>query len=249
MQILGCKFDMGNHTKGDIIEIRASGSPFSGKEPEKFFLVEVPEVPMDDFLDYTKSWERLLDFEVVAQDLSIDGFRLKLFSALTNGAAGIITKAEVEAFIQSWNGAVFSWGANEVVFDIAIYNALISPAFWEFDVSGVVFSELSYVQATGVHTIQMDYSAIDKNPTYAESYVRSKGLTITYHDQKILRYEATRTIARSIFQDDLKEKSRKAVTRRRYYLASAVVDYIVGQGGTITTDKATLLNYINDKVA
>ncbi len=240
---------MGNHTKGDIIEIRASGSPFGGKEPESFFLVEVPEIPMDDFLDYTKSWERLIDFEVVAQDLSIDGFRLKLFSSLINGAQGIITKDEVESFIQSWNGTVFSWGNNEVVFDIKIYDALVSQSFWEMPLTGVVFSGVSYDQETGIHTIQCDYTGISRNPTDVENYVRGKGLDIIYHNERIIRYEATRAKARELFQNDLKEKSRKKITRRRYYLTSAVLDYIVGQGGTITTDKETLLSYIKDKVA
>lgn len=240
---------MGNHTKGDVVEIRASGSPFSGKEPEKFCLIEVPEVPMTQFLEYSKSWERLIEFAVVGQNLSLDGYRLRLYSTLINGTQGIITKAEVESFIQSWNGSVFSFGTNEVVFDVTIYNALTSPAFWEFDNSDIVFSEISYDQATGVHRIQADYSALSKNPTYVEQYVRGKNLTIVYHDQKVLRYDATRTVVRGAFQDDLKEKSRKTVTRRRYYFTSAVVDYIVGQGGMITTDLATLQGYIKDKVA
>ena len=250
MQLLIMKQDRPPHYKGDVVEVRATGAPFGGKEPEAFVLVEVPDVPMADFEGYNLAWQREIDFEVVASDPAQDGFRLRLFSSTENAGAGAITKEEVDSFITAWGGTIVSYGANEVVFDITIYSALTSPAFWELPniAENVVFSELSYDQATGVHRIQADYSALGNNPTYVERYVRRMGLTIVSHQDKILTYDADRATVREAFQEDLKEKGRKRVARRRYHIGTDVVDTIIGNGGTYTTDKATLLNYIRDKV-
>ena len=250
MQLLIMKQDRPPHFKGDIVEIRASGTPFGGREPESYVMVEVPDVPMTDFEHHNMSWEREIEFEVVGSDPAIDGFRLRLFSITNNGALGAIAREDVEAFITSWGGSLVSYAANEVIFDLTIYGALTSGAFWEIPnmADSIVFTEVSYDQANGVHRIQADYTARDNNPTYVERYVKRMGLTIVSHSNKILTYDADRSTVRDAFQKDLKEKSKKQVARRRYHLTSAVVDTIIGAGGTYTTDMATLLNYIQDKV-
>jgi hypothetical protein len=46
MQLLIMKQTKGAHLKGDIVEIRATGTGFGGSEPDAFVLVEVPDVPM-----------------------------------------------------------------------------------------------------------------------------------------------------------------------------------------------------------
>lgn len=251
MQLLIMKQDKPPHYKGDIVEIRASGTPFGGKEPGAFVMVEVPNVPMKDFEDYNLSWQRTLAFEVVASDPEQDGFRLRLYSETENTGAGTITKEEIDSYIESWNGTIVDYGANEVTFDITIYGALTSPAFWELPniAENVVFSELSYNQSTGIHRIQADYSALGNNPTYVERYVQRMGLEIVSHQDKVLVYDADRAVVSDAFQKDLKEKGDKRVARRRYHVSESVVDTIVNNGGTYTTDKDTLLNYVTDKVA
>ncbi|MCA1800759.1 MAG: hypothetical protein LC687_07410 [Actinobacteria bacterium] len=250
MQLIIMKQDKPPHYKGDIVEIRASGTPFTGKEPDAFVLVEVPDVPMKEFEGYNLSWQRTLAFDVVASDAAQDGFRLRLYSETENSGAGAITKEEIDSFIQAWSGTIVSYGANEVVFDITILGALTSPAFWGLDniASQVIFSELSYDQATGIHRIQADYSAIGNNPTYVERYVQRMGLEIISHQNKVLVYDADRDVVSKAFKDDLKDKGDKQVTRRRYHISTGVVDTIIGAGGTYTTDKATLLSYVKDKV-
>lgn len=248
MQLLIMKDDRPPHYKGDIVEVRASGTPFGGREPEAFVLVEVPDVPMTAYEHYNNAWERIIDFSIVAQDAAQDGYRIRLFSTLTAGELGVITKDHVEAFIASWGGSVYSWASNEVVFDIRIYDALVSTAFWEIDISNVVFSELSYDQGTGIHRIQANYNALGNNPTYIERYVRGKNLNIISHADKVLVYDADRNIVRDHFQNDIKEKSKSTIVRRRYYVNPGVVDFIIPQGGRITTDEATMLSYLRDKV-
>jgi hypothetical protein len=250
MQLLIMKYDKGTHTKGDIVEIRASSTGFGGLEPVTFVLAEVPDLPMADYKDKSSAWERLIDFSVSGQDLSVDGYRLKLFSTLVAGTSGIITREEVEAFINSWGGVVFSVAVNEVLFDITIFDALTSKPFWDGrDISQILFSEISYDQETGIHQIQADYSALENNPTYIETVIANKGMTVTSHNEKIITFEGDRETARNEFQKDIKEKSKKLVERRRYYVNPGVVDYIINQGGSIVTSKATLDTYIKDKLA
>jgi hypothetical protein len=244
------KQDKPPHYKGDIVEIRASGTPFGGAEPDAFVMVEVPDIPMDDFEGYNLAWQREIEFGVVTSDPATDGFRLRLYSSTANNGLGSIAREDVESFITAWGGSVHSYADNEVVFDITIYDALTAPAFWEIpDIAAqVVFTELSYDQATGVHRIQADYSALGNNPTYVERYAKRMGLTIVSHSSKVLTYDAERSTVNNAFQKDLKEKARKQVARRRYHIADSVVDTIISNGGTYTTDKATLLNYVKDKV-
>jgi len=252
MQLLITKADKPPHYKGDIVEIRASGASFSGdRELAGFVLVEVPGVPMADYRQYNCKWERLIEFEVVAQDASQDGYRLRMFAATVNGALGAITRADAETFIESWGGTVHSFGPNEVVFDVRIYDALTSPAFWgldaDFDISGIEFSEISYDEGTGIHRIEADYSALGNNPSYVEMHVAKNGLVAVSHDNQVLVYDADRSVAREVFEADLADKTKRKVARRRYHVSAAVVDYIVGQGGRVSTDLSTLAGYIRDK--
>ena len=234
--------------KGDIIGVRATGTPLPGPT-SPHVIAEVLDLPMDDFEQYKAKWERVVDFEVVASDPAQDGFRLRLYSTTANAGQAEITKDEAEGFIQSWGGTVHSWGTNEVIFDITIYDALVSQAFWDIDISSAVFSELSYDQGTGVHRIQADYSAMGNNPTAVERYVRRMGLTIVSHSDRVLTYDADRTVVRAAFEKDMTDKARKNIKRCRYYFGEGVVDTIVTNGGYMTTDENTMLSYIKDKVA
>ena len=250
MQLLIMKQDRGVHTKGDIVEVRATGTPFTGREPDRFVMVEEPDTPMAEYLHYNGSWERIIDYGIVASNLVVDGFRLRLFSPLVDSSLkGAITRAEVERFIQSWNGTVFSVSPNEVVFDLLIYDALKSAAFWEVDITGVIFTETSYAQATGIHTVEIDYNAIGNNPTYVEKYVIKKGATVVSHSGKVLTAEFTRADVRAEFEEDIRQKARRQIEKRRYRVPSGVVDAVIANGGTMTPDITTLVSWIEDKTA
>jgi len=54
---------------------------------------------------------------------------------------------------------------------------------------------------------------------------------------------------RQAFEVDINRKARKMLIRRRYHVSSNVVDYIIGQGGMISTDTETVMTYIKDKAA
>lgn len=234
--------------KGDCIEVRASSTLFTGKEPDKFVMVDVAGVPMLNYEGYMKAWERLIDYEEINQNLSIDGFRIRLYSPLISSLGdGKITKDEVEPFINNWGGTVYSFGENEVVFDILIFDALKSVNFWEVDIANVIFTETNYNQTIGIHSVQIDYSGIGNNPTYIEKYVERKGAVIIDNANKVMNIEIHRSVVRNEFESDIRNKAKKIIKGRRYYIENGVVDYIIGQGGTLTTDLTTLLGYLQDK--
>ena len=252
MQALFLKHDAGPRFKGDLTEVRASGSPFTGLDPNDFVMVEV-DTPMAAYEQYTRNWPRLIDFDVINQNLALDGFRLRLFSTNVNGVLGAVTRADVEAFISNWGGVVHSVAANEVVFDILIFDALTSLGFWgrsyeQADISNMQFTEVAYDQGTGIHRIELDYSLTGRAPSEAERYVERKGLPVVSHVESALTYDADRSVVRTAFQNDIRNKSQRVVAKQRYHVSGAVVDYIVGQGGMITTDVATLAGYIQDKM-
>ena len=249
MQLIAMKEDRGTHRKGDIIEVRATGSPFVGKEPDDFVMVEVPGIPVVDFDHTDKPWQRSLAFEVVGRNAALDGYRIRISADNTNSTVGAVVRADVERWITSWGGTVFSEGPNEVVFDLAVYDALTSTEFWEFDLCDVVFEELSYDEVTGVHRMSADYSATSiNNTTYVERRAMRQSVTIISHADKVLVYEATSGNVKDDIQEFIKRRAGRSA-RRRYYFSPAVVDYVIAQGGVITTDRATLETYIRDKVA
>ena len=251
MQLLINKIDFTVYLKGRYLEVRASSSPFGGNEPDKFVLIHVLNLPMTDYLYLDTAWERIIEYEIVSSNPTVDGYRIRLYSPLIDSAnKGQITLAEVEAFINGWGGTVFSSGTNEVVFDILIGDAIQSQRFWRINLTNVVFTENSYTQATGIHELEIDYSAAngisDYAPSRIEKYVTRKGGVVLSHQDEVVTAEFHRSDVRTLFQEDIRLKSQKIIEPKRYYVGTGVVDYIVGQGGEITIDISTLLSYIHD---
>lgn len=248
MQLIFLKEDKVNQFKGDCIEVRASSTPFTGKEPDHFIMIDIPSLPMTSYEHYNNAWDRIIDYEIVNQDLSLDGFRIRLFSSIVSPSGfGKITKDEVVNFIHNWGGSVFDFGDNEVIFDITISDAIESQGFWEVPIGGVVFNEINYDQGTGIHTIEIDYNSIGNNPTYIERFIANKGGVILSNNNKRITAELTRTDVRNEFENDIKQKAKQTIAVRQYYVSSAVIDNIIGQGGTTETDISTLLGYLQDK--
>jgi hypothetical protein len=128
MQMIIMAQDRPPHYKGDIVEMRASGTSLPGPT-SPYVVAEILNTPLDNYLTYHAAWKREVDFEVVSHDEAADVYQLRLYSTTANAGQGEITKDDVEAYIQSWNGVIDSWGANEVYWTISIYDALTSQAF------------------------------------------------------------------------------------------------------------------------
>ncbi len=242
-------FREGAYRKGDVVEVRANNAFYGAAEglPD-FIIVKAPALLMGVARDYMKVWESEIQFEVVNSNLAVDGHRIRLFTA-NNSVSGLgnVTRTQVEEFITKWGGTVASVAANEVVFDITIMDAIQSAGYWDIDLTGVVFTEVSYDQPSGVHVIDADYNAIGNNPSYIETFLENKVRTVISHDAKVVRFDVDRATVRSVFEADIAEASKKRIERRRWYMAPASVDTVITAGGTSTATPAQLNTYLKDR--
>jgi len=242
-------FREGAYRKGDIVEVRADGGVFGQKEGLPLFIrVKVPGLLIRDLKQYVDKWDVDIKFDVVASDPSIDGFRLRLFNANTNASGqGNTERAKVEAFIEKWNGTVVSVAPNEVRFDITVMDAFQSEGYWDVDTSGVVFTEVFYDQATGIHTVDIDYNAIGNNPSYIENFLDAKVLSVVEHANKVIRVTVDRGMVRQEFMDDINREAEGRVERRRWYIDPAQVSTIVAAGGETTVTVGQLAANLKDR--
>ena len=245
MQLIIMRQDFGNHFRGDVVEVRASGTPFA--PTAVFAMVDVPDALLKDWQKYSGAWDRMLAFDIVAHNEALDGYRLRLYSETANAENGIITKEEVETTVAAWNGVIHSFGTNEVVFDITIFDALKSAAFFEINTSAVSFSETAYDSLTGIHQVRADYSALPNNPTYIERYLMQEGMDIIAHADHVIVYEANRQTVKARFERYLRQLAMTAIERRRYYVGDGVVTAIENAGGTLETDIPTITAHLRDK--
>lgn len=232
----------------------------------KFVKVRVTDSTVSDFdtwmattygagLNFISGWDRKIDYEIIGSDLSLDGWRLKVFATnpgLTNKAG--ITQAMVESFITKWNGAVFSFAANEVIFDIAVFasvspGAIQSEGFWGFNPSQIVFTENSYTQTGGIHVIEADYSAMAQvKPEQAERAVTEKGGTINSHGGSVVTFTITRSDVLDVFKSEVRRAAENTVFRKQFVITEALVNTIISEGGLREVTLATLQTYIQNRL-
>jgi len=239
------------YRKGDIVEVRANSGIFGQKEglPD-FVRVKVPSLLISDVRHYMDVWRTELKFTVVASDPSQDGFRLKISNDKTDPAGtGNVTKEQVEKFITKWGGAVVSFGPNEVIFDIRVFDAFKSKGYWDVSIGGVVFNEVSYDQITGIHMVDIDYNAIGNNPTYVENFLDSKVDTVISHANKIIRVTVSRSTVKAEFEEAISSGGKRMIGRRRWYITPEQVDIIIGLGGMVTISTAQLNSSVKDRLA
>lgn len=237
--------------KGDIVTTQVAGHPIGAAEqPPAFVRVRVPDMDWIAARQHAQAWVSSLGFAVVASDLSQDLHRIRLYNLTASASAGNLTRRQVERFIQSWGGAVVSEAANEVRFDISIYDAARSPAFLGYPQAAldqVDWSEVSYDQQSGEHVIEADY-AVRVNPNSLDTQIRSVGAEIVDHDAGVVRYRVTRAGLQSRFITDINDRGRVYVsTRSRYYLPESVVNHILNQGGMIEADRDAVESYVRDR--
>ena len=201
---------------------------------------------------YCREWMRMIDWEVVNSNLSIDGWRLRIFTVaewLSAGGKGSITREAVENFINEWGGTVFSIAQNEVVFDATVYNALISEGLWGGNISNIAFNELSYDEGTGIHQLTADFSGTNLTAEKATVYVLENGFLVDSVDvgNKVVTFSASRSAVLARFKERVKEQVDNQFSRRIWKLDDAAVSLIEGAGGSLTVTAAQLVGYLIDR--
>jgi hypothetical protein len=195
-------------------------------------------------IDLNQTWDRKIDFATVNNNTSIDGWRIRVFTTNpgANNFAGI-TQVMVENYLTKWNGDVYSTTTNEVVFDVAIYEdgsqvpgALQSEGFWGVVPTDVSFNETSYVEGTGVHTIEADYSLSTFDPEQILDRIEDRGGSISSDVGDVVTFTINRTDVFQWFQGEVRDALENTMYRRQFRIPEATVDNIISTGTQILVD-------------
>ena len=191
-----------------------------------------------------QTWDRQIDFATVNNDSSIDGWRIRVFATNSgaNDFAGV-TQSMVENYLNKWNAEVFSSAANEVVFDVTIYEdgettpnpgAIQSEGFWGVTPTDVLFNETSYVEGTGVHTIEVDYSGSSFTSDQVERRVVDRGGIVSSNTAGVITFNINRTDVFQWFQQEVREALEQTVYCRQFRVLETTVDTIISTGTKTT---------------
>jgi len=191
-----------------------------------------------------QSWKRKIDFATVNNNVTIDGWRIRVF-ATNPGFSNLagITREMVENYLTKWNAVVFSATANEVIFDVAIFEdavndpgAIQSRGFWGAIPTDVSFNEISYVEGTGVHAIEADYSLSSFSSEQVQKRIFVRGGVIVSDISSVITFTINRTDVFHWFQQEVKKVLETIIYRRQFYIPEAVVDTIISTGTQILVD-------------
>lgn len=208
-------------------------------------------------------WRRFVDWSVVNNNPTIDGWRLRIF-ATNPGATNFagLTRDMVETFLNNWNAEVFSAATNEVVFDVAVYEdgssnpgALQSEGFWTGNTSLIDFTEDSYNETTGEHVVTADYTSLplyisdpDKATILIKNKIEERGGVILSNDSGIAQFSITRLDVLNRFKAEVKRRLEKIIYRKQLRIPESTVDNIVSQGGSIEITLSQLQSYIINRL-
>ncbi len=191
-----------------------------------------------------QDWRRNVDFETVNNDLSVDGWRIRV-SCLNPGATNIagITRSQVESYINRWNGAVQSASANNIVFNVAIFQdvslnpgAIQSMGFLGVAPIGVTFNETGYNEGTGVHNLEVDYSASVYKPEKVFQRILRRGGIISSNDNGIIIFSINRTDVFKWFKKEIQRQLNVKIYRRQFSISAANISTIIATGTQVLID-------------
>lgn len=191
-----------------------------------------------------QDWTRRIDFVTVNNNLAIDGWRIRVFATnpgSTNFAG--ITRPMVEGYLNRWYASVFSVSTNEVVFDVAIFEdaanspgALQSEGFWGITPVFVFFNEISYVEGTGVHTVEADYTASVFTSKQVQRRITKRGGVVVSDVDSVVVFTINRTDVFQWFQEELREFLERTIYCRQFRIPETAIDAIILTGTQILVD-------------
>jgi hypothetical protein len=226
-----------------FVVVAEDGHEWGGEEgPPVFFIVKVPGISKADAEEYIAEWRHNPTYAVVNSNLPQDGFRIKMTSdAVSASGKGTITLSQVRSFFERWGATIQSSTSDSVTFDIRIYHAITSEAFWERDVSGVQFAETEYNQSTGSHLVEVITPAVTEQQI--QQVCQMQGVVYSAPRSFI----ATRAEVRTKFQDEIASKFRDMmIERRRWRISSVGMDALRNAGGIMTITPQQFVANITD---
>jgi hypothetical protein len=203
---------------------------------------------------YTIPWKREIDWEFVSHDFATDTHTLKAFTKpefVSASGKNRLTRDGVESFLNRWNAVVDSISLGEVTFTVNALDAIISEGFWGRTVPDGVLTELSYTEATGIHSITIDYGLIPAVPlAELAALITSNGCTITSNKpaQKKATFSCSRDNVFAQFKQSVKDAIDGTYAIRRWNFLDAAIDAAISAGGSLEVTKAQVTSYIHNRI-
>jgi hypothetical protein len=209
------------------------------------------DIPLGQAEGKMDDWQYILEYEIVATSLALDGARIRIYTLYPGLATEYgVTKAKVEGFINNWGGTVFSEDTNEIVFDITVEAIYKSAGFWgqlPADL-GIVITETDYDQDTGIHTATVDATdATITLLTIKKKLESADGITITSISAPTATIEVERQAIRQHFIGELQFHVNKTIVSRRWAISEAGVSAAESASGYLEVTPIQLANNLVDK--
>lgn len=203
--------------------------------------------------NYLAPWHKQIEWEFLGHNYTLDGHRLRVW--MTNmSASGLnsLTRTQVENFLNRWNATVneaLTVNNNEVVFDAVVLDAIESEGFWDVDTGNAVFTEKDYDQTSGLHTVEINYSATGWPAEIVAMRIEEKGGTVTKNIPGKIEF----TILRSTVFDEFKRSVKEALesqqfSEKLFRVPDQYVQAALNAGGTLQITKNQFTTYIRSRL-
>jgi len=229
----------------------------------EFARLIVSDANISGVSQYMEPWYVELDYETLNYDDVNDIYTVRMFSNTPGlGEIGVLKPADVASHLENWGLAISGFNSNEVVFEADMKKVFESPPFWGGVAQGLVFSHISFDLPSKTHTFKLSYSGYLPYRTSRtsvrneiENFLFSNNATIaqeSIYGQLMEIVIPSLTVVQK-FKTDIASKAKKIVFARRYYITNGAMNTIEAymqnnNGDAMTTDKATLLTYLNDRL-
>ena len=239
---------------GYIVNARPFNRLYGMQVPPKFVQIEISDIDDHKPVDatYSMPWKQIIDWEFVGHNYVIDGHRLNVFvkpEYVSVSGLGGLTQNMVEGYLTEWGAEIHSIAANSVVFDVTVFEAISSNGFWGLLVGNVDFTETAYDEATGIHSVEADYSGIQITPGKIELLVTINGGTITGHPTNKIRFDIGRSTVFDIFKQSVKEKlDGITYSPRRFKIPQQYVQAALDNAGTLTVTATQFAQYVRNRL-
>ena len=249
----------GSYGNGHSVITKLTGFNWGACDgPPEYVRITVTDAgSADDIEQVLLPWERQLSYTIMSDDPSSDTFGVNIFAdpviSSTNPVAQI-TLQDMKDFLIGWGATDISAtvGTPGVTFQISAFSAIKSKGLFTFgdaEDSMLKYVEQSYDPASGIHTVQMDYSLTILKPQDIETcFSQCPAITlISLDDSKALCvFSANRQDMITALENQVADKFTKKIARVRYRWSDALVALALSNRGLVSITLADINSNIVD---
>lgn len=238
--------------RGDIVSICPDGWLWGNREcPPNFVVIKVPGYDPSLISAWVNSWALKTAQQLTGGSAVTDiwNFTVNATEYNPTSGEGKIAPEIINQFLIDWAATNIVSSDNTVSFTVNILSMIETQKYWGVDITGLLWAQVSYTQATGTHRIKIDYTTnswTDVNQALLQ--IRAKGIFVSENvGQKTITMDVKRTDVQSAFNADRVSKIDRTIRRRRYALIEATIKLAVNAGGIFTVTSGQALAALIDK--